>query len=59
VAPRPHRIRNEFTNGARPPANGGVVPGALDLGLPMHGFALFIGDHLARSVRGVPGAPPA
>jgi hypothetical protein len=24
-----------------------------------HGFALFIGDHLARSVRGVPGAPPA
>jgi hypothetical protein len=26
---------------------------------PMPGFALFIGDHLARSVRGVPGAPPA
>jgi len=24
----------------------------------MPGFALFIGDHLARSVRGVPGAPP-
>jgi hypothetical protein len=22
-------------------------------------FALFIGDHLARSVRGLPGAPPA
>jgi hypothetical protein len=22
-------------------------------------FALFIGDHLARSVRGIPGAPPA
>jgi hypothetical protein len=25
----------------------------------MPGFALFFGDHLARSVRGVPGAPPA
>jgi hypothetical protein len=24
----------------------------------MPGFALFIGDHLARSVRGIPGAPP-
>jgi hypothetical protein len=31
-----------------------------DNGLSMHpGFALFIGDHLARSVRGVPCAPPA
>jgi hypothetical protein len=28
-------------------------------GATMPGFALFIGDHLARSVRGVPGAPPA
>jgi hypothetical protein len=31
---------------------------SLPMPTPMPGFALFIGDHLARSVRGRPGAPP-
>ena len=36
-----------------------VVPRVRHNGPHMPGFAIFFGDHLARSVRGVPGAPPA
>jgi hypothetical protein len=55
-------LRRHHAAPARMDVFRGVVaerPDCADNRTFMHGFALFIGDHLARSVRGVPAAPPA
>ena len=55
-ARRWHTAHYDGASSCEPLGSGPEVPLPRSHGMP--GFALFIGDHLARSVRGRPGAPP-